>query len=91
MGHHWVVALAGFNMMIEYIKGSNNKVANCLSRVTECLDADSVWELIQHAKACGTLMRADMDDPQLAQEDTRIDDKIIVQARALNELKGCPT
>ena len=31
MGHHWVVALVGFNMTIEYIKGSDNKVANCLS------------------------------------------------------------
>ena len=30
-GHHWVAVLAGYNMMIEYIKGSNNKVADCLS------------------------------------------------------------
>ena len=30
-GHHWVAALAGYNMMIEYIKGSDNKVADCLS------------------------------------------------------------
>ena len=79
-GHCWVVALAGFNMMIEYIKGSDNKVADCLSRVTEHLDADSVWELIRHTKVCGTLARADMDDPRLVQEDARIDDKIIVQA-----------
>ena len=45
-------------------------------------------ELIQHAKACGTLTRADMDDPRLAQEDTRIDDKIIVQARTLMSRKA---
>ena len=87
-GHRWVAALAGYNMMIEYIKGSDNKVANCLSRVTERLDADSVRELIQHAKACGTLMRADMDDPRLAQEDARIDDKIIIQARVLMSRKA---
>ena len=80
MGHHWVTALVGFNMTIEYIKGSDNKVADCLSQVTERLDADSVRELIQHVKECGTLMRAGMDDPRLAQEDARIDDKIIVQA-----------
>ena len=30
-GHHWVTVLAGYNMMIEYIKGSDNKVADCLS------------------------------------------------------------
>ena len=87
-GHRWVVALVGFNMMIEYIKGSNNKVADCLSRVTERLDANSVRELIQHAKARGTLMRADMDDPRLVQEDARIDDSIIVQARALMSRKA---
>ena len=56
--------------------------------VTECLDADSVRELIQHAKECGTLMRANMDDPRLAQEDVRIDNKIIVQARALMSRKA---
>ena len=67
-------------MTIEYIKGSDNKVADCLSQVTERLDADSVRELIQHAKARGTLTRADTDNPQLAQEDARIDNKIIVQA-----------
>ena len=80
MGHRWVTALAGCNMMIEYIKGSDNKVTDCLSRVTECLDADSVRELIQHAKACGIPTRADTDDPRLVQEEARIDDKIIVQA-----------
>ena len=47
-----------------------------------------MWELIQHEKARGTLMRADMDDPRLAQEDARIDDKIIVQARALMSRKA---
>ena len=45
-------------------------------------------ELIQHAKAHGTLTRANMDDPRLAQEDARIDDKIIVQARALMSRKA---
>ena len=74
--------------MIEYIKGSDNKVADCLSRVTEHLDTDSMRELIQHAKVCGTLMRANMDDPRLAQEDARIDNKIIVQARALMSRKA---
>ena len=34
-GHRWVAALAGFNMTIEYIKGTDNKVADCLSRVTK--------------------------------------------------------
>ena len=41
-GHQWVAALANFNMSLEYQKGSNNKVANCLSHMTERLDEDSV-------------------------------------------------
>ena len=31
MGHRWVAALAIFNMSLEYQKGSDNKVADCLS------------------------------------------------------------
>ena len=30
-GHRWVAALANFNMSLEYQKGSDNKVADCLS------------------------------------------------------------
>ena len=31
MGHRWVNALVGFDFKIEYLKGTNNKVANVLS------------------------------------------------------------
>ena len=31
--HHWVVALAGYNMKLEYLKGSDNKVTTTLSHV----------------------------------------------------------
>ena len=34
-GHRWVAALANFNMSLEYQKGSDNKVADYLSRVME--------------------------------------------------------
>ena len=34
LGHRWVVALAGNNMKLEYLKGSDNKVADALSRVS---------------------------------------------------------
>ena len=46
-GHRWVAALANFNMSLEYQKGSDNKVADCLSRVTERLDERSVKALIE--------------------------------------------
>ena len=33
LGHHWVAALAGYNMKLEYLKGSNSKIADTLSRL----------------------------------------------------------
>ena len=46
-GHRWVATLANFNMSLEYQKGSDNKVTDCLSRVTKRLDKDSVKQLMQ--------------------------------------------
>ena len=44
LGHHWVAALAGYNMKLEYLKGSNNKVADALSRVsTQKLDEGNCY------------------------------------------------
>ena len=34
IGHRWVAALAGFDMSIKYLRGTDNKVANALSRVS---------------------------------------------------------
>ena len=34
LGHHWVAALASYNMKLEYLKGSDNKVADALSWVS---------------------------------------------------------
>ena len=33
LGHRWVVALAGYNMKLEYLKGMDNKIADILSRL----------------------------------------------------------
>ena len=49
LGHHWVTALARYNMKLEYLKGSNNKVANTLSQVPEKLDKETVAELLNYA------------------------------------------
>ena len=38
LGHRWVAALASYTMTIRYLKGSNNKVANALSRIKTRLD-----------------------------------------------------
>ena len=46
VGHRWVAAMAGYNFEIEYICGSDNKVADALSRVGERLDEEAVKELL---------------------------------------------
>ena len=46
VGHRWVAAMAGYNFEIQYIRGSDNKVADALSWVGGRLDEDDVKELL---------------------------------------------
>ena len=46
MGHQWVNALAGFDFKIEYLKGTDSKVANVLSHVETRLDDATTKELV---------------------------------------------
>ena len=46
MGHRWVNALAGFNFKIEYLKGTDSKVADVLSQVETSLDDATTKELL---------------------------------------------
>ena len=82
-GHRWVAALANFNMSLEYQKGTDNKVADCLSIVTERLDERSVKALIKGAKAGGEGIRTEADDPRLGQEDKRLDEEVVLHTKAL--------
>ena len=50
-GHRWVASLAQFRFKIEYLKGTDNKVADVLSRIETCLEDDAVKELM---KSCST-------------------------------------
>ena len=47
--HRWVAAMAGYNFKIQYVRGSDNKVANALSRVGGRLDEDNVKELLDQS------------------------------------------
>ena len=50
LGHRWVMALAGYNMKLEYLKGSDNRIADTLSRLPlEKLDEEVVSKLIDYA------------------------------------------
>ena len=51
LGHHWVAALARYNMKLEYLKGSDNKIADTLSQLPpEKLNEEAVAELLDYAR-----------------------------------------
>ena len=77
LGHRWVAALAGYNMTIKYLKGSDNKVADALSRIEARLDPDTITELLNHAKA-GAPAWAETDDIRIIKEEERADQEVIL-------------
>ena len=77
LGHRWVAALAGYNMTIKYLKGSDNKVADALCRIETRLDPDSITELLNYAKA-GAPARAETDDTRIIEEEERADQEVIL-------------
>ena len=78
LGHRWVAALAGYNMTIRYLKGSDNKVADALSQIETRLDPDTVTELLNHAKA-GAPAWAKTDEIRIIEEEERADQEVILQ------------
>ena len=88
IGHRWVAAMAGYNFEIQYVRGSDNKVADTLSRVRGHLDKDDVKELLDqfaikellsHVVYYG-MPRAESDDPRVTQEHEKAEGEIIMQA-----------
>ena len=95
-GHRWVAAMAGYNFDIQYIRGSDNKVADTLScigghldedDVKELLDQSTIKELLSHAVPYG-MPQAESDDPRVTQEHEKAEGEIIMQARMLAEMKN---
>ena len=84
--HRWVAAMAGYNFKIEYVRGTDNKVADALSRVGERLDEEAVKELLDqgaikellnHAVRYG-VPRAEADDPRVVEEHEKVEGEIII-------------
>ena len=46
-GHRWVSALAGFNFKLEYLWGTDNRVADVLSRMENRLTDEATGEFLQ--------------------------------------------
>ena len=79
LGHHWVAALASYNMKLEYLKGSDNKVADALSQVsTQKLEEETITELLNYARN-GRAPRAEMANIHVIEEGKRVDQEVIVQ------------
>ena len=79
LGYHWVATLAGYNMKLEYLKGSDNKVADALSCTTEKLDEETVRELL-NCTCIGYLPWAETDNINVIQEGEWVDQEVIVRA-----------
>ena len=79
LGHHWVAALASYNMKLGYLKGSDNKVADALSRIsTQKLDEETVTELLNYAQnGCAPL--AEMANIHVIEEGKCMDQEVIVR------------
>ena len=84
IGHWWVAALAGFNINIEYLRGTDNKVADTLSRVSVWLDKDTVNEILEHAKN-SIAPRAETDNPRLVQQVEIMEEDFIIQVQAITD------
>ena len=82
IGHGWVAAMAGYNMTIEYLKGTDNKVADLMSQVPERLDPETVTILLNHARN-SNVPWAEADDPRVMEEHQRIDEDVILWAHQL--------
>ena len=81
LGHRWVAALASYNMTIKYLKGSDNKVADALSRIETRLDPENVTELLNHMMADAP--RAEAEDIRIIEEEERADQEVILRTTQL--------
>ena len=49
-GHRWVASLADYNFSLEYQKGKDNKVADFLSHMENCLPEEEVEEALRRVE-----------------------------------------
>ena len=79
LGHRWVAALASYNMKLDYLKGSDNKVADTLSWVSmQKLDEETITELLYYAWN-GSTPRAEMANIHVIEEGKRVNQEVIVR------------
>ena len=79
LGHCWVAVLAGYNMKLEYLKGSDNKIADSLSWLPrDKLNEETVVELLDYARTSHK-PQAELANMNVIEEGERVDQEVIVQ------------
>ena len=79
LGHCWVAVLARYNMKLEYLKGSDNKIADTLSWLPpEKLNEEAVAELLDYACASHKPW-AERANINVIEESERVDQEVIVR------------
>ena len=79
LGHRWVAALAGYNMKLEYLKGSDKKIADTLSRLPpEKLNEEAIVELLDYAHTSHKPL-AKTANLNVIEESERMDQEVIVR------------
>ena len=68
--------------------GTENKVADLMSWVHECLDPETVTILLNHARY-SDVPRAEADDPRVMEERQKIDEDVILWAHQLVKQDKC--
>ena len=68
-------------MTIRYLKGSDNKVADVLSRIETRFDLETVTELLNHTK--GGAPQAEAKDIRVIEEEERADQEVILRITQL--------
>ena len=79
LGHCWITALARYNMKLEYLKGSDNKIADTLSCLPrEKLDEEAVAKLLNYAWTSHK-PQAEMANINIIEEGEHVDQEVIVR------------
>ena len=89
-GHQWVASLASFNMSLEYLCGTDNKVADTLSCIGPVwLEKEVVVVVVLERARHSNAPRAECDDPRMIQQVETVEEDVIIQVRAIadDELK----
>ena len=91
LGHRWVAILAGYDMSLQYLKGTDNKVADALSRVQSRLSEEETWQVLDketvkellNCSALSDTPRGEADSIRVIEEDQRNNQEVIVRSHQL--------